>query len=88
MIFTGIINLAYYILHWLIALLPVSGGFPTEAHTALISLGGYLGIFSPLVPLTTLLTTLTLIFSIEIGIFGFKTIKWIISHIPFVGGRG
>jgi len=88
MITTGIINLAYSILNWLINLLPASSGFPTEAHTAMTTLGGYLGIASPLVPIATLLSVLTLIFSIEIGIFGFKTIKWIMSHIPWIGGKG
>jgi len=88
MITTTIINIAYGVLNWIIGLLPLSTGFPSDAHTAIRTLGGYLGIASPLVPITTLLTVLTLIFSIEIGIFGFKTVKWIISHVPFVGGRG
>lgn len=88
MIITGIINMAYGVLAWLIGILPASAGIPAEAHSAAISVGGYLGVFSPILPIATLLTTITLVYSVEIGIFTFKSIKWIISHIPWVGGRG
>jgi hypothetical protein len=40
------------------------------------------------VPVSVMLWCLTLVFGVEIAIFGFKTIKWIISFIPLIGGKG
>jgi len=88
MILTAIINLAYTLIHWLIQVFPASTGFPAEASTAFTSLGGYAGVFSPILPLSTLATCVGLVLSLELGIFAFKSIKWIISHIPWVGGKG
>jgi hypothetical protein len=88
MIITAIITIAYSLLYWLIQVFPASQGFPAEASTAFTSLGGYLGIFSPILPLSTLATCVALVFTVELGIFAFKSIKWIISHIPAIGGKG
>jgi len=88
MITTAFLTISYSLLSWILSLLPSSEGFPDVAHTAVSSIGGYFGILSPIVPIATLFTVVSLIFTVEIGIFGFKTVKWIISHIPWVGGRG
>lgn len=88
MIITGIILIAYSLLSWLIGVFPDSTGFPQDAHTAMSSLGGYMGIWSPILPIATLLVLVGLVFSVEIAIFGFKGVKWIISHIPWIGGKG
>lgn len=88
MITTAIIIIAYQLISWFLMILPASNGFPIEAHTAMTSLGGYLDIWSPILPITTLMTVLTFVFGVEISIFGFKSVKWIISHIPWVGGKG
>jgi len=84
MITTAIINFAYYVISSIISLFPVSTGFPSEVHSALAGLGGYLGIVSPLLPVATLLTCITLVFSVEISVFGFHTFKWIIGHVSQV----
>jgi len=81
-------NIIYWFANGLIGLFPVSAGFPPEAHAAVQYIGGYFGMFDPLIPLSTLLTCITLIFTVEIGIYGFRTLKWVISHLPFIGGRG
>lgn len=86
--FNFIANTIFNFLQYIIDLFPSSTGFPSSFHTAVISLGGYLHILDPLVPINIMLTCLTLIFSVEVGIFGFKTLRWLISHIPFIGGRG
>jgi len=78
----------YTVVNWAINLLPTSSGFPTEVHTAFSTIGGYLGIMDVFIPLSTLLFCLTTIFGVEIAIFGFKTVKWIGSHIPWIGGKG
>lgn len=88
MIITLLINLGYLLVTAFISILPSGGTFPPAFHTATQTLGGYLHILDPLVPINTLLTVLTLIFSVELALFGFKTFKWLFSHIPFIGGKG
>lgn len=88
MITGAIINLAYFMLNGIISLLPASQGFPPDALAAAHTIGGYVGIFDPIISIATLAATLTLVFSVELGIFGFKTGKWIVGHIPFIGGKG
>lgn len=88
MITTLLINLAYSIISGLIAILPSGSGFPAGFHTAVTAMGGYLHILDPLVPISTLLTCLTLIFTVEIALFGFKTFKWVFGHVPLIGGKG
>lgn len=88
MITSAIINLSSSLLNWLINLFPTSTGFPNEAHQAVTYLGGYLGIWSPILPTNNLIGIITLVIAVEVGIFGFKTLKWIISHIPMIGGKG
>jgi len=78
----------YNFLHFLIGLFPVGTGFPTEVHSATTTLGGYVGLIDVFIPVSVMLWCLTFVFGVEIAIFGFKTIKWIISHIPFIGGKG
>jgi len=88
MITDAIISLGFYILSWILAIFPSSTGLPTEVHTAAVGLGGYFGMFSGVLPMTTLQSTIAIVFAVEIAIFGFKTFKWIASHIPWIGGKG
>ena len=88
MIIDGIINFIFTILQTIIGALPIGGGLPTEVHTAGTFFGNYLAILDPLVPISTLGTIIGLIITFELALFAFKTIKWLISYIPFVGGRG
>jgi len=81
-------NVVYWFASEIIGLFPVSTGLPAAAHTAASQIGGYFGMFSHLIPIGTLLTVLTLVFTVEIGVFGFRTLKWVISHLPFIGGKG
>jgi len=82
------INLGIYVLGFLTSLFPTSTGFPTEVANSASYLGGIVGVFDPLVPLGTLATVLTLYVAFDLIIFGFKTLKWIFSFIPFIGGKG
>ncbi len=81
-------NALYNFLAFLINLFPEGTGFPAEVHEAFSTLGGYFGIMDVFVPLDIVLWCLITIFSAEIAIFGFKTMKWVISHIPLLGGKG
>jgi len=88
MIVGAIISFAYVALSGVIALLPDSTGLPTAVHTAAVGLGGYVGLIDAIAPIETVALTTALAFSFEIAFFGFRTLKWVVSHIPFVGGRG
>jgi len=88
MITTAIINLAYYVVNMLLSILPNGTGLPTEMHTAVTVLGGYVGVTDALLPVTTLATCVSIVVTIELVIFGYKTVKSLLTHVPFVGGRG
>jgi len=85
---TFILNVIFNFLQFIINLFPTGTGFPTAFHTAATTAGGYLKMIDGLVPLSTLKTVLLLVFSVEIIIFTFKTLKWLMSHIPYIGGKG
>jgi len=88
MIFTAFVYLASYILAILVLALPTSDGFPSEVTAAFATMGGYIQILDTLLPISTLAAVLLVLTGVELAIFGFKTIKWLISYIPLVGGRG
>jgi len=88
MIFSAFVYLGYYIITALVAVLPSSSGFPADVQSAFTTMAGYVQILNTLLPLSTLATVLALLISVDLAIFGFKSLKWLISHIPFVGGRG
>jgi len=88
MIFDVILKLGVLILQWVVEKLPTSVGFGTDFHTAMSTLGGYVEIWKPILPMTTLASVILIVMGVELAIFGFKTVKWIISHIPYVGGKG
>lgn len=88
MITTLFISLGAWIISTVVFLLPSGGGFPTEVGTAINYFAGYVGIVDPLLPIDTLHTIILLVVGLEIAILSFRMAKWLLSHIPFVGGRG
>jgi len=88
MIINAIISLALNITNGIVNILPVSSGFPPAVLQAASTFAGYFGLFSPLIPLGTLLIAVTLVFVVEIAIFGWKTVKSLVSHVPQFGGAG
>lgn len=88
MITTAFITLAFYIVSMLLGIFPDGAGFPDTIHTAAQALGGYLGVTDAILPVTTLGQTIAVVFSVELIIFGYKTLKNFATHIPFVGGKG
>jgi len=88
MIFSGFVYLASYILSLLLLILPTSTGFPTDVQSAFNTFAGYVQILNTLLPISTLATVLAVLVATDLAVFGFKTFKWLISHIPLVGGRG
>jgi len=87
MITTQLINFANYTIGVILSWLPDWGGFPSEVSDAFSLIGSYMGLLDPLIPIAAIAVCVGIIFMVELGIFGFRSGKWIISHVPFVGGR-
>lgn len=85
---TFIINIIYSFLNFLINLFPTGTGFPEDFHTSATMLGGYLQMLDVILPIEALAICITTLITVELALFGFKTIKWAISHIPWIGGKG
>jgi len=83
-----LLTLLFNFLSFLINLLPAGAVFPSSVHTAFSTLGSYFGVMDVFIPLSVLYWCLITIFGVEVAIFGFKTVKWVISHIPWIGGKG
>jgi len=88
MIVAAFLTILNYFLQLIVAVFPSASGFPSQVHVAAQQIGGYVGILNPIFPIDTLYQIITLVIIIEIAILGFKSFKWLISHIPFIGGRG
>lgn len=79
----AILNAVYKFLNFIISWFPAGTGFPVEVHNAFETLGSYVGFIDVFIPLTALLFCVKFLFAVEVGIFGFKTIKWILGFVPF-----
>lgn len=77
-----------YLLTKFIGIFPDSTGFSSSFHNAFIYAGGKLNAFDYMVSLSDLKICLVILVSAEILIWKWETIKWVISHLPFIGGRG
>lgn len=82
------ISIVYWLVSSIVGFFPASQGFGTATYQAAVTAGGYTGIFTPLVDFTVLASCVAIVFSVELSVFGFKTLKWVVSHVPFIGGRG
>jgi len=88
MITTAFINMSFIILNYIVQKLPQSTGFPTSVHDSVSFIGKQWGLFDPLVDRASLAIILALLFTFEVTVFGFYTVRWIMSHIPLFGGKG
>jgi hypothetical protein len=88
MITNALISLAVAVLNGILFIFPASLGFPQEVFDAVDYFSGFVGMLDPIVPISTLATVVGLIVTFELAVFSFKGLKWLFSHIPFVGGRG
>jgi len=88
MIITAFINILVYLMETAISLFPFGEGLPVEVHESATYIGSYAKTFDAILPINTLFTVLTILITVELIILTFKSFKWLISHIPFIGGRG
>jgi len=77
-----------YILDLFVQLFPVGNGFPEAVHNGAVTIGGYARTLDPVLPFDTLATVIVLLITVEIVVFSFRGFKWLVSHLPFIGGRG
>lgn len=87
MITTALLNFGFYVANFILSIFPASSGFPAEVDTAIDYIAGYVGILDPIFPLDTMLSILTLVITFELAIFGFKGVRWIVSHLPFINSH-
>jgi len=85
MIGSFILFFAGYVLQLLTAILPSSSGLPADVSSALSDFGGYVGILDPILPIGTLATVFALVVAYELAVFCFKTVRWVVGYIPFIG---
>lgn len=85
MITTAIITLAYYVVSGIVNRLPSSSGFPAEVLDSVAYIGGQAAMLNMIIPLDTMASVLALVYGIEFAIFGFKTVRWLVGYIPFIG---
>jgi len=88
MIVDAFLSLLTYILTLVISIFPNGNGLPDEVMTASTVIGGYAHTFDALLPIDTLFTVLTLTISVQLAIGAFNALRWIVSYIPLIGGRG
>jgi hypothetical protein len=58
---------------------------PSGLQNAIINTQGYLGSVRAFFPIDTLLEILAILLGIEIAIFTYKAIMWLIKKIPTIG---
>jgi len=86
MIFSLGLIILYYFIRGVLTPIRILNDVTLSASisNALDTAGTYLALMDTVIPISTLLTVLGVIVSIEVGIFLFKGIMWVIKKIPFI----
>lgn len=79
--------LPYRFLSFMIGIIPAGKSLPSDVVDAANAVGGTVGIFSPIIPMVHLGAALSILFAAQIGIWSWKTIKVVMTHVPWVGGH-
>ena len=61
---------------------------PSDIASAFASASASLWTLNSFIPIPTLVSCVSILFLTELVILQFKFWKWIVSYIPFFGGRG
>ena len=84
MIFTIPLTLVYLLLLGLISVLPVSSGLPDIISSSFAYLWGFLWNLDFVVPVSTLISLLSLTLGFELAIFTWDAVHWILRKIPML----
>lgn len=87
MITSSFLNLAYFFIVKILAFFPFSSGFPTEFMSGLNVLTSYAVSYNWLFPVSHMYLALATVLGTVVVVFGWHTMKSIISHIPWIGGK-
>ena len=72
------LNLIYYIaVYPALVIFPVSAGMPQVYLDSIAAITGKLSIFEPVLPISTVLFLIPLIFAVDIAKFGYDGILWV-----------
>lgn len=88
MILDALIFLAVAVGNFILQIFPQHDGFPQEFTDGVSTFSGYLANLSPVLPYGTILSVVSLVLLYQFTVMGFNGIKWFMSHIPFIGGKG
>jgi len=88
MITDAFLEIVKYLLTLTLSVFPNSEGLPTIVHSSAVAIGGYARTFDAILPIDTIFTVVSLVITVQLSILAFKSFKWLISHVPFIGGRG
>jgi len=80
MVTTGLINFGYLIISWVLSLLPVYTGFPTEMQNAITWIGGTGAGLSCIVPVDTYRAQIVIIVYLAIILLGIRFFAWIFNR--------
>lgn len=87
MILSALISLPLFLFDYFLLLFPttaVSVGVASAISSAISALWA----LNSFIPVPTLGIVVGVLISVEISIFVFKLIRFLLSHIPFIGGKG
>lgn len=86
MILTLILNLIYYLIKLLLSplLLFSDVALPANVSATISSVNNYLASMAQIAPIYTIISVIALIVSMEVAIFGYKFIMWVIRKIPTI----
>lgn len=85
MITNAFLSLTATFLEWLLSFFPYSTGFDSMTHDAFIYLGSYFSMLDPIFPIATLLTCVLAVVAVELSIYGFKFLRFLLGYMPFIG---
>jgi len=81
-------TISSFLLSLLVKVFPEGAGFPQAVHDGAQTIGGYARMLDPVLPFDTLYIVVVLTITLEIALLTFRAFRWVISHVPFVGGKG
>lgn len=81
MIFTGLINLLYLIVHALFALVPDAITFPQAFHSAVAGIGNYLWVYNAILPVQELFNIFAFMLIVMSTWFVIKMVGIVVSIV-------
>lgn len=80
------ITAGIYVGNMIVTRLPVSSGFPPDVIEYVTFFGAAAKSYFWMLPIPALLIALGIVFVADGVVFGWKTFKSLISHVPWIGG--